>query len=470
MLKSQYHLVENYTMKCQLYPNKSGKEMIDRIINGVYKFYNNAVYDMVNNYTCTIEKNVDGKLYHYVDFNAICKAEYINTIKNKHKDSMLVPGGALSTKNGLFQTDFKRALSHKTEIVTTKSGKKEKKHTKKARTDSKGRYLPYSLEIAEPVYYNKKNPRNSYTYQLCLRRNIITSDNLNVFYIKLSSARNKNNEVHCTIPVRGWNKKIRFGEKQSMNFLEMVLKSDKYHTVTISKDSCGKYWICFKLKNVYKPIRMINNKEGGIDVGIKDLVITSEGEKYENPKFKKQEKRHIRRLSRKLSRRKGWKNQQFKNEYQKDKNIRPSKSYLHTKEKLAKLHKKISNCRENYNHYITTNIIKNYSFIGVETLNVSGMFRNRRLSNALSDAAMGMILVMLKYKADWYGRTIIAIDRWTPSSKRCSSCGYIRPTLTLNVREWTCPKCKTFHDRDVNAAKNIYHFAKISYQPSSMVN
>ena len=88
------------------------------------------------------------------------------------------------------------------------------------------------------------------------------------------------------------------------------------------------------------------------------------------------------------------------------------------------------------------------------------MYRNRRLANALSDAAMGEILQMLKYKADWYGRILVPIDQWSPSSKRCSKCGYIRPKLTLDIREWTCPECGSYLDRDINAAQNILYYAE----------
>ena len=94
------------------------------------------------------------------------------------------------------------------------------------------------------------------------------------------------------------------------------------------------------------------------------------------------------------------------------------------------------------------------------------MFRNKHLSYALSDAAMGNILSDLKYKADWYGRQIVPIDQWTPSSKRCSDCGYINKTMTLSIREWVCPNCGTYHDRDVNAAKNICKEAKMICQSS----
>ena len=164
-----------------------------------------------------------------------------------------------------------------------------------------------------------------------------------------------------------------------------------------------------------------------------------------------------------MSRRQGSSNEEFRDGYKQNKDMIVSKTYQRTQLKLSKLHRKIARKRENYNHNITTKIINTYSFIGIETLNVTGMFRNRHLSNALSDAAMGEILSMLKYKAEWYDRIIQPISQWSPSSKRCSCCGYIRPKLGLHIREWQCPKCGTIHDRDVNAAINILYYALLIY-------
>lgn len=201
----------------------------------------------------------------------------------------------------------------------------------------------------------------------------------------------------------------------------------------------------------------------GVDVGIKDLAILSDGTKYENKKFKAKQKRLERKLNRQLSRRQGYSNEQFRNKLNNGEQVEVSKRYHETQLRLSRLHRDIARKRNNYNNCVTTDIVAKSGFIGVETLNVKGMFKNRSLAKALSDAAMGDILQKLKYKSDWYGRTIQPIDRWAPSSKRCSCCGYVRPKLSLEVREWDCPKCGAHHDRDVNAAINIKNIALETY-------
>ena len=162
---------------------------------------------------------------------------------------------------------------------------------------------------------------------------------------------------------------------------------------------------------------------------------------------------------RKLSRRFGWANEKFREARKKNPDLQPSKSYEKTRILHAKIERKIARQRDNWNNHITYNIIKDHDAIGVESLNVKGMFRNRHLSYALSDAAMGDILQKLKYKSDWHGKEILAIDKWTPSSKRCSHCGCIKNDLKLSDREWTCRSCRKHHDRDINAAKNILYYA-----------
>ena len=265
------------------------------------------------------------------------------------------------------------------------------------------------------------------------------------------------------VKVRGWNNRLRFGENQELDFLQYALSNTKNQvTVTVSKDNCGDYWICFKLSNVYRPMLQQRNNTVGVDVGIKDISITSDGIKYKNPKFKKAQSKHSRAIHRRMSRRRGWANEDFRKDHKSDKTLCPSKRYEKTVLSNAKLERKIARRRSNYNHNITKDILSNNGMIAVETLNVSGMFRNRHLANALSDAAMGTVLAMLSYKAVWYGRVIKPIDQWTPSSKRCSCCGNILPKLGLSVREWTCPKCGTYHDRDVNAARNIMYYALVA--------
>lgn len=421
----EYKCVSSYTMKCRLYPNKETAKKIDDILVGIRVFYNCTLWEIFNNYQCTTEaqdKKEPDKVVHFVRPGEICKAEYKNRLIAEHPIISVVPAGALSSNVYGISVDIAKSLG-KTPI-----------------------------EYQKPKFYNSKHPRRSYSYQETFSK-ISVKDNRNVLYFNLAKVG--------IVKLRGWNTKIRFDEEGTIDFLDYVSLCKKgYFGATVSKDNIGNYWFCFKLQNVYLPIKTVADNKVGVDVGIKDILITSDGEKYPNYRFKDKEKKHIRCLNRRLSRRCGWANEEYRKQHKADADIIPSKSYENTQLKLAKLHQKIANQRNNCNNRITKQIIENNAFIGTETLNVAGMYRNRRLANALSDAAMGEILQMLKYKADWYKRILVPIDQWSPSSKRCSNCGYIRPKLSLDVREWTCPECGSYLDRDINAAQNILYYAE----------
>ena len=176
----------------------------------------------------------------------------------------------------------------------------------------------------------------------------------------------------------------------------------------------------------------------GIDLGIKDLVIDSNGNKYNNPKYLNKVEKKIKHLNKLYSKKtKGSKNQE--------------KARL----KLAIAHEKLCNKRKDNLHKLTTKLIKENDVICIENLNVKGMTKNHKLAKAIQDASFGTLVFMLKYKAQWHNRKIIAIGRFYPSSKLCSNCGHRLKYMGLEIRNWTCPKCGTKHDRDVNAAINI---------------
>ncbi|HTL88132.1 MAG TPA: RNA-guided endonuclease TnpB family protein, partial [Leptolyngbya sp.] len=123
--------------------------------------------------------------------------------------------------------------------------------------------------------------------------------------------------------------------------------------------------------------------------------------------------------------------------------------------KVAKVHQEISDARKDFLHKLTTRLVRENQTIAVEDLAVKNMVKNRKLALSISDASWGELVRQLEYKCDWYGRTLVKIDRWFPSSKRCGKCGHIIEKLPLNIREWDCPNCGTHHDRDINAAQNI---------------
>ena len=421
-----YDLIPAYTMKCRLYVNKKQRERIDNALEGIRVFYNCTLYKMFNEFECTSEKQKkDGtkpaETVHFPDIRKAQSAEWKNTLIKEHPIIECVPSGAILGNNGCVHFDMAKSL-----------GKNP-------------------IEYQKPKYYNARHPRKSYTYQEACGK-VELSDNTNVLYITL------NKIGRCKI--RGWNQKIRFKEDGTINFAEYC-KADKKKqlTITISVDNCGDHWICFKLLNVYKPMKIGNGLAVGIDVGIKDIAVLSDGEKYGNKKFKKKKKRTLKLLHRKMSRRLGWSNEKFRNTHKDNPDVAVSKGYESAKVAYARLERRVQRQRSDWNHKLTREIVEKYSAIAVESLNIKGMFRNRHLACALSDAAIGEILREIKYKSDWHGREIREIGRWTPSSKKCSNCGALKEDLKLSDREWTCRFCKKHHDRDINAAINILHYA-----------
>lgn len=214
-------------------------------------------------------------------------------------------------------------------------------------------------------------------------------------------------------------------------------------TVTVSKTITNKYYVSILVDNKKELPSKKKIKEStslGVDLGIKDFAITSDGMKFENKDFFKSAMRNLRVAQRSLSRKKKGSNH-------------------HKKQKLvvALLHEKVRNQRQDYLHKISKYLVDNYDTICIEDLAVSNMVKNHNLARAISDMGWGEFRAMLKYKSEWQGKNLSIIGRFEPSSKMCSDCGKINKTLTLADREWTC-ECGKKHDRDVNAANNIKNF------------
>jgi len=206
---------------------------------------------------------------------------------------------------------------------------------------------------------------------------------------------------------------------------------------TITKSTTGKYYVSITCEVNYKPFDKIGSKVG-IDTGIKDLAILSDGKIYENIKVLKSKLKKLKYQQRQLS-----KKQKGSNSRQKQ------------KIKLSLTHEKITNIRKDYLHKISTEIVKNHDIISVEDLSVKNMMKNHKLAQSLSDVSLGMFYTMLEYKSKWNDKSFVKIDRFFPSSKTCSNCGWIYQDLNLSIREWTCSSCNEHHDRDLNASKNI---------------
>lgn len=209
---------------------------------------------------------------------------------------------------------------------------------------------------------------------------------------------------------------------------------------TISKTSTGKYFVsilCETGEKVKPKAKIKESTTVGIDLGIKTYLVSSNGQEFDNPKFLRKAQNKLKFVQRKYSKHKG----------------------KRTKHRLAILHEKIANQRKDFLHKTSSELIKNHDSLAIEDLAVSNMVKNHNLAQAISDASWSTFVTMLEYKAEWYGKNILKIGRFEPSSKTCSYCGYINKELTLKDREWTCSSCETLLGRDVNAAINIKNFA-----------
>ena len=208
-------------------------------------------------------------------------------------------------------------------------------------------------------------------------------------------------------------------------------------TVTISKDQAGRYFASMLCEFEPEELPVTPNMVG-IDLGITHLFTRDDGQKVENPKHTGRYAARLALLQRRLSKKK-----------------LGSANRRKAKLKVAKLHAKIADTREDNLHQVSRRLINENQVICVESLKIKNMVKNRRLAKAISDAAWGEFVRQLGYKGDWAGRQVVKIDQWFPSSKKCSCCGHMMEKMPLNVRFWICPACQAEHDRDVNAARNI---------------
>ena len=219
----------------------------------------------------------------------------------------------------------------------------------------------------------------------------------------------------------------------------------KQGTCTVSKDHCGTYWCVITVDDLQpKPTKtkLVKDNAIGVDLGIKDYAILSDGTKFSNPKHLEKSQRKLAHLQKVFAR--------------KDKD---SKNYERMRIKVAKCHRSITNKRNDFLHKLSTHLVRNYDVICLEDLNVKGMEQNHHLARAIQGVAWSEFVRQLEYKSEWYGKNVLFIGRFEPSSKLCHKCGYINQDLQLKDREWICPQCGEHHDRDINAAMNIKEIA-----------
>jgi putative transposase len=214
-------------------------------------------------------------------------------------------------------------------------------------------------------------------------------------------------------------------------------KGAKPTTITVTKDTAGRYFVSFLVEEDFKALS-VTPQTVGIDLGLHDTVTLSTGEKVGNEKFLSQDEKRLATLQRRLARKQ-----------------KGSKNRAKAKLAVAKVHARIADRRQDFLHKLTTRLIHENQVLCVESLSVKNMLKNHSLAKGIADVGWGELVRQLQYKASWYGRAVVAIDKWYPSSKRCYDCGHVLESLSLDMRSWSCPECGVSHDRDVNAALNI---------------
>ena len=220
-------------------------------------------------------------------------------------------------------------------------------------------------------------------------------------------------------------------------------------SATISRNPSGKYYVSLLVETIVNELPKTHSNIG-IDLGLTDFIVLSDGSRVANPKFLSKLQNRLAREQKILAKRRAVaKANQRK--------LSESRNYQKQKTKVAKVYEKITNARKDFLHKLSFNLIKNHDVIAIEDLNVKGMVKNRKLAKAISDSSWSSFTTMLAYKAEWYGKTLVKIDRWYPSSKTCSNCNHIltKAELPLSLRSWNCPSCLQQNDRDLNASINI---------------
>ena len=281
---------------------------------------------------------------------------------------------------------------------------------------------------------------NSQTLQFALRS--LDTAFLNFFrgnaqFPKFKSRKNKNT---FTIPQFGVIEEGKINIPKFKSGIKVKLHREvkgKIGKMNITKTPTGKYYVSIFTEQIIDELPK-TGKQVGCDLGIKDFVITSEGTKFKNNRYTKKYAKQLKKAQQYLSRK-----QKGSNGFEKQ------------KIKVAKIHEKIASCRLDTLHKVSRKLVNEFDVIVCEDLNVKGMIKNHKLSKHIADASWGNFVTLLQYKCDWYGKELVKVNRFYPSSKTCGDCGWINQNLKLSDREWTCNSCGVIHDRDENASRNI---------------
>lgn len=256
--------------------------------------------------------------------------------------------------------------------------------------------------------------------------------------------KSKSDKQSCRLEKRRFNldKNNNLIRLEKIGWVKTVISDDipdnaDHRSVTVSKTTTGKYYASILVKQDIE-FKQLTEQKVGIDLGIKDLLILSNGTKIGNPKWFRENQSKLKKAQKDLSRK-----------------TKGSNRYEKQRLKLARIHERIKNQRLDFFHNLTIRLIYNYDLICIENLNVSGIRKNRKLSKSIQDASWSEFVRQLEYKTNWYGKTLVKVDRFYPSSKTCSNCNYKLNKLDLHKRRWKCPLCQVNHDRDLNASINI---------------
>ncbi len=282
-------------------------------------------------------------------------------------------------------------------------------------SDSFSRF--FRKQNRRPQFKSKKNPIQSYT------------------------TKNVNNSIQIR------NNFVKLPKLGLVKFAKSREPKGRILNATIRKNPSGKFFVSILCEEEIMEYPKTTSAIG-IDLGITDFAILSDGQKFDNNQFTSKMEKKLKREQRKLSRR-------ALLAKQKGINLFEASNYQKQKCKVARLHEKVTNQRTDFLNKLSTEMIKNHDIICMEDLNTKSMLRNHKLAKSISDVSWSSFVTKLQYKADWHGRKIIKIDKWFPSSQICSECGHRDGKKSLKIREWTCPIYHTHHNRDINASINI---------------
>lgn len=373
------------TYKFRLYPNEDQKVLIEKHI-GAYRF----IYNFFLEYSTKAYKNTKTNVYNWM--------KELTKLKKTKKYSWLNEINSQSLQDSLFNLDRAYQRFYKKQTGYPKFKKKNK--------------VKWSFSVPQ--------------------------------YIKLEYSTNNIKFGYLFIP--------KFKKDPIKVRIHRILPNEyKIKTATIVKTKSNKYYVSLVIE--YQPqeknisfVKVIPDGIG-IDVGIKDTIVLSNGEKYNYPINSKKYDKKLKHLHKSLSRK-------YKSDQPRSKNFEKDRI------KLAKTYEKINNIKENWIHQITKKLVAENqgSYFFLEDLNIRGMFKNHKLAKEIQFQSWYKFKEVLTYKSIWNGKQVISINRYEPSTKTCSKCGYINNSLTLDDRSWTCPNCNSYHDRDINAAINIKNF------------